>query len=328
MSDPTQRLDDLLNRVEPSLRSRFLEIIAAAKASIDLEALAVLLEAGRLYEALKLVENVGSALAAETTKAFVLAGDETAQFLADALEIIVSFDQVNDNAIAVLRRAKFDLITEFTRQQEEATRYAILDAVRRGLNPRDQALLFRDSIGLTSGQQRMVDNFRRLLEDDPRQALLRELRDGRSDRTIEAALRNGTPLTRDQIEKMVGRYRENMIAFRAEVIARTESLAAVHGGSYEMFRQAVASGQLDEREVYRTWITAKDARVRDSHSTMEGQEQSGLTSFISGAGNHLRFPGDPDAPARDRIQCRCSVVTQLRLFSLNEGAFSSLRAAV
>lgn len=328
MSDPKQSLDDLLARVEPALRSRFLEIIVAAKAALDLDALATLLEAGRLYEALKLVENVGAALASETTKAFILAGDETAAFLADALEVIVSFDGVNDNAVAILRRARFDLITEFTRQQEEATRFAILDAVRRGLNPLDQARLFRDSIGLTSAQQRMVDNFRRLLEDDPRSALLRELRDGRSDRTIEAALRSGTPLTRAQIDRMVERYRDNMIALRAETIARTESLAAVHGGNHEMFRQAIASGQLDERELYRTWITAKDARVRDSHSTMEGQERDGLTAFVSGAGNRLRFPGDPDAPARDRIQCRCSVVSQLRLFSLSEETFSPRQVAV
>lgn len=314
-----QNLNDLLNRVEPALRSRFLEIIVAAKASIDLEALALFLERGDLYNALRLVEGVGRALATETTKAFVLAGDETAAFLSDALEIIVSFDQMNENAVAILQRAQLDLLTEFTRQQREATREAILDAVRRGLNPRDQAVLFRDSIGLTSGQQRMVDNFRRLLEEDPRQALTRELRDARSDRSILSALQRGQPLTRAQINSMVERYRKNMIAYRAEVIARTEALSAVHGGSYEMFRQAISAGQIDERELYRTWHTARDARVRDSHVTMEGQERPGLTPFTSGVGSKLRFPGDPEAPASDRIQCRCAVATRVRLFSLAEG---------
>ena len=314
-----QELERLLNRVEPGLRDRFLEIIKAAKDSIDLAILAALLTEGRYGEALALVEGVGRVLAAETTKVFLLAGEETAAFLTDALEIIVAFDQTNDFAIQVMQRAKLDLISEFTRQQTEATRAAILEGFRLGLNPRDQAILFRDSIGLTAAQQRMVENFRRLLENDPRQALLRELRDGRFDQTIEAALRRGEPLTRAQVEKMVARYRENFLAFRAETIARTEALAAVHGGSFEMFRQAVANGEINPEEMFRTWHTARDARVRDSHVAMEGQRHPGLEPFTSGLGNRLRFPGDPLAPIEDRIQCRCVVTNRLNLLSLASG---------
>lgn len=324
MADSEQSLDDLLAKVEPRLRARFIEIINEAKDLIDVTALALLLEQGRTSEALSMVEDVGRKLASETTKAFVLAGDETAAFLAEALEIIVSFDQTNDLAVAVMREAKLDLIAEFTRQQEEATRAALLEGIRRGLNPLEQATLFRDSIGLTASQQRMVENFRRLLESDPTQALTRELRDGRFDPT----LRRGGPLTREQIDKMVARYRENMLRFRAETIARTEALSAVHGGSYEMFRQAVADGHLTEDEIYRTWVTARDTRVRDHHQSMEGQKRDGLAPFESGLGTSLRYPGDPSAPASDRVQCRCSVVTQVRLFSMSEGAFSAEIAPV
>lgn len=316
---PEQKLDDLLAKVEPRLRARFLEIVNTAKDHLDLATLATLLEQGRVSEALAMVEDVGRSLAAETTKAFILAGDETALFLAEALEIIVSFDQTNDLAVAVMREAKLDLIAEFTRQQEEATRAALLEGIRRGLNPIEQATLFRDSIGLTASQQRMVENFRRLLESDPAEALTRELRDGRFDPT----LRRGGPLTQGQIDRMVARYRENMLRFRAETIARTEALSAVNGGSYEMFRQAIADGLIQEDEIYRTWVTAGDERVRGHHASMEGQKRNGLDPFTSGLGTRLRYPGDPRAPAADRVQCRCNVVTQLRLFSTVEGTSSA-----
>jgi hypothetical protein len=38
---------------------------------------------------------------------------------------------------------------------------------------------------------------------------------------------------------------------------------------------------------------------------MEGQTVKYGEKFVSGLGNELAYPGDPDAPAEDRINCRC-----------------------
>ena len=56
-------------------------------------------------------------------------------------------------------------------------------------------------------------------------ALTYDLRDHRFDATIRRAQREVVPLSQDRIEKMLGRYRERFIKYRAEVIARTESSA-------------------------------------------------------------------------------------------------------
>jgi hypothetical protein len=111
---------------------------------------------------------------------------------------------------------------------------------------------------------------------------------------------------------MVDRYRERYIKHRSEVIARTEALRAVHQGVDEMFEQAFEAGTLDPNELDREWDDSVDARVRHSHSFMNGQRRSVKEPFLSGNGNLIMYPGDPSAPASDSIQCRCAVVTNFK----------------
>jgi len=115
------------------------------------------------------------------------------------------------------------------------------------------------------------------------------------------------PLTNGQIDKMTQRYEQRFINHRANVIARTETTAAVNAGEMEMFQQAIDEGAIEPEDLTNTWITAGDERVRGSHSFMNGQKRPFGTPFQSGAGNLLRFPGDPNAPGSDTIQCRCVI---------------------
>jgi hypothetical protein len=243
-----------------------------------------------------------------------------ADALSRALGVQVSFDATNLRAVNIMAKNRLALVREFTAQQRATTRAALTEGIRAGLNPRAQARAFRGSIGLTETQQRWVSSYRRLLEQNSSQALTRELRDGRFDRTVQAAIRNDRPLTAAQIEKMVERYRERALKYRSEVIARTEALRSVHEGTEEAIRQGVESGQIDATKTRRVWQTAKDERVRSfetggqtSHRSMHNQEQALGVPFESGAGNLLRYPGDPDAPAYETIQCRCVVATRVSL---------------
>lgn len=275
-----------------------------------------LLRAGRFDEALLKVDEAAAHVAAGYGIAFVDAAEGTAKFLADQLEILVNFDRTNLSALSQIQQNQLRMIREFTDSQRLATRYALLQGMQEGLNPRAQAELFRDSIGLTQRQVEAVLNYRRLLEANSAESLQRELRDGRSDRSIEAALRDGEPLPPAQIDRMVERYRQNYISFRAETIARTEALPSVHAGIDAMYRQAIDGGILDPGELTQKWLTAKDSRVRDSHDSMEGQQQPFGEPFVSGKGNHLLYPGDPQAPIDDRAQCRCAKTTRFTVDAL------------
>lgn len=311
--DSRRLLENLIARAEPRIRRRFGEIILRLQRENSLPELARLIETGRIDDALALLGSAANQLAVTVQAVWIGAGSEVAEAMSKALGIQVSFDVTNFAAVNAMQENKLALVREFTAQQRAATREALLDGIQRGLNPREQARAFRESIGLTARQQRAVNNYRRLLEENSAEALTRRLRDARFDRSLQSAIANERPLSRAQIDKMVERYRERYLKYRSEVIARTEALRSVHEGAEESFRQALSEGHFRADEVRRIWNTAKDERVRSTHATMHRQEQAVGVPFISGAGAALRYPGDVGAPPEETIQCRCVVATRVEL---------------
>lgn len=246
----------------------------------------------------------------------ILSGDETALFLANSLRVNVNFDALNERAIQEMSQNKLRLVRQFSDQQRLSTREALEAGVRRGINPRDMAREFKNSIGLTQRQVQAVNNYRDMLIRGDREALRRELRDKRFDRTVDRAIRSGKPLSEEQIDRMVTRYRQKYLKYRAETIARTEALRAVHAGSDEMYAQAVENGTLQANALIQTWKTASNkSNVRDSHKYMHNQKRGIGESFVSGKGNLLRYPGDPNAPGADTVQCRCAKTTRYKEIS-------------
>lgn len=310
-------IERLLRAMEPRILEGFLAAILVAQEQNTLDELAELAVEGRLNEALEDSARAGAASLADLINSIIVeSGQNVSGGMAAAFDQIVSFDQVNFRAVDVMRQNRLRLVTEFVQEQRIATRGALADGIRRGLNPRDTARAFRNSIGLTSRQQQAVENFRRLLTQGSAEALDRDLRDRRFDATVRRAVRGEIVLSTAQVERMTQRYQERFLKFRAEVIARTEALRAVHQGAELAFEQALEDGVIDRDTMERTWLTARDTRVRDTHSTMNGQRRPLGEAFVSGAGNRLRFPGDINAPASETIQCRCSLATRVtRLLS-------------
>jgi hypothetical protein len=92
--------------------------------------------------------------------------------------------------------------------------------------------------------------------------------------------------------------------WRAERIARTESAAAVNGGTYEAHvTRAAATGE----RVRKQWMATGDERVRGSHAAANGQVRDLSQPFDVG-GSDLLFPGDPHGPAHEVINCRCALL--------------------
>lgn len=311
VDDPASRIRSLLDSSESDLRTAFDDIIRQVRDQTTLATLADLIEQGRFQEALESAARAGAQFAAAVNGVYVVAGAATADVIRRQLRVVVSFDTLNARALRVQQANQFRLIQDFTVEQTLAVREALVEGVRTGANPVRQARAFRDTIGLTASQARAVANFRRLLEAGSSEALTRRLRDRRFDPTVRRAVREGVPLAPAQIDRMVDRYRERYVSFRSRVIARTEALRAVHQGTFDMYRQAFDQGLVDPSQVVRTWHTAADERVRGSHVAMNGQERPPGEPFFSGAGNRLDFPGDPEAPPSDTIQCRCVVSTRI-----------------
>ncbi|UFK26760.1 head morphogenesis protein [Roseobacter phage RDJL6] len=314
-TDPADRIWRLIDKADVRFRTALINAVNAARDQYTLAELARLIEAGNIQEALERVAATGAIrLADEYAAVYTLSGQNTAEALEDMLQVLVSFDQVNERAVFHMRQERLRFIREFTASQRNATRSALIDGIERGLNPRDQARNFRASIGLTERQQDAVRNYRRLLSEGSSEALDRRLHDKRflpkGSKARREFLSGERPLTSAQIDKMVERYNERFIKYRSEVIGRTEALRAVHSGNEEMYRQAIDAGQVTVQQLERTWVTARDGRVRDTHS-MLGGEKRGIDEVWETPNGSLRYPGDPDAPPEETVQCRCSLATRI-----------------
>jgi hypothetical protein len=202
--------------------------------------------------------------------------------------------------------SELEFIQNFTDSQRDVVRSALTDALDRGLNPKQAARSFRDAIGLTDNQYKAVQSYRSLLEGGSSEALNRELRDKRSDRTVTGAIERGDVLTGGQIDLMVGRYSDNMVAQRAETIALTESHRAVSQGRFAALQNMADEYGIDDGDVTRTWNAMMDGRERETHGEMDGQQVTGFDEpYVSPSGEELMYPGDPQASAAEIVRCRC-----------------------
>lgn len=317
VDDPGKRIDRILDTQEARIATIFRTSIAALKDELDLNELAGLLEQGRVNEALDRLTYAADQLGAASNVAFVQSGQSTADFLNGAGVARIVFNQVNLNAVAAMQATRLELIREFTAEQRKATSMALVSGVEAGTNPIAAARNFRDSIGLTSTQWTHVASYRAALErvglDDQaaENALSRALRDGRHDKTVRAAARAGRKLPADKIDFMVQRYTERYVKHRAQVIGRTEAMRAVNQGNEEAYRQAIASGEVRAEQLKREWRTRTDGRERRTHLLLNGQEKNWGETWVTENGE-LKYPGDPDAPAKETIQCRCAILTRIR----------------
>lgn len=96
----------------------------------------------------------------------------------------------------------------------------------------------------------------------------------------------------DAIQAEFGFYER----YRAARIARTESGIAGNSGIHEGMVQA---GVKEKR-----WISSRDAKVRDTHIVADGQ-QVGIDEPFDVGGTLLDYPGDPNGPPEEIINCRC-----------------------
>lgn len=168
-------------------------------------------------------------------------------------------------------------------------------------------------IGLTSAQERAVQNFRNSLENRSAEALRRTLRDRRFDPSLIRSIDLDEPLSSAQVSRMVSRYRDRLRRYRANVIARSEVVRAANGGAYHFIESQVRTGKISEDQVRRFWHYIPDARVREAHSAVPSMNPGGVgprEAFQTPLGP-LRFPGDPRGTASNTINCRCAISYQI-----------------
>lgn len=295
----------LLDNATDDIQETFLRLIGQARGVRTLEEIADLITAGRITEALDMMEEVGPSFVNAFEAAYLAAGLSTANLIRNRVATLIDFNQLNIRSINALQRERLRLVQNLTIGQRQASLLAIQDGLAQGVSSTVIARRLKSSIGLSTRQVQASRNFRRLLETNNLRTLQFRLRDRRFDATIRRAAREGIVLTQTQIDRMVLRYEERALRRRSLDIARSEALRAVNMADEEMWQQAVEAGVVDPDQLVSIWFTASDERVRTSHALMHEQERPFNEPFLSGNGNLLMFPGDPSAPGNDTINCRC-----------------------
>lgn len=317
LTEELARLDALLARQEAAIRAAFDQYVRELKSPAMVKEIADLIDRGDIEGALRIVDTYVSRMASVLPRNFVAAGTAEASALASLFasmkpRVAVSFNAGDPVAAALMRSATLSFIREFTDRQRAATRFALAESIARGDGSAAAARAFRSSIGLTERQNRSVMRYRALLENLSAQALDVGLRDHRFDPTVRRAVDSDTPLTPSQIDRMVEAYARRKLISRSQTIARTEGVRTMSEARDEAFRQMMETSGIDPALVDEIWNSTRDNRTRETHREMNLQVVPYGQPFVSPSGARLRYPGDPNAPADEVINCRCHKTRQIR----------------
>lgn len=303
-----EQLEALTTRLENKLRAGWRAMIRGIK---DENALAAIEAKVARYEVGNLVEGIEGAVkqfTADLADGYSFAGRTAARHIDAQISRAFRFDLVDPDVQQWMRGTADAIARPLVEEQAAVARRVWQQGMRRGFTPRMIAEEIQGSIGLNVQQVDQVYRYRDLLEaQDFRRAMTYQLADGRYDIALARAARDRTPFSRERINSMVSKYRDNWVRHRSNVVALTEAQNATHAGVEEATKQAVDQRFIPRTAVVRVWITRGDHKVRDSHAPMHGQQRAIGEPFVSGYGNRLMFPGDRNAPIGERVHCRCKV---------------------
>jgi hypothetical protein len=226
--------------------------------------------------------------------------------------------ETNPRLFEPLRQEALRRVRRLTDETLQAIRDELDAGLAAGENPLAIARRIRDleGFGLTARQRQAVVNYRReLTSGRVGAAAARDLHDRR------LSLTNLTP---EKVDRLVARYRERMLAYRARTIARTETMWASNRGNQLVWEALVERGAL-QAEVRRFWVvapeTATSAAVRPTSggpcprclatAALNPDGRGMQEPFLTESGELLDAP--PLHP-----NCRCLVFHQPRFFTLAE----------
>ena len=211
-----------------------------------------------------------------------------------------TFSITRQSAAEKLRNQTTRALERIESEQRKVITETIARGVEEGKRPRDIAVQIKRNLPLTSKQERAVANYEWSLRTGNKDALRRELRDKRFDRTVAG----DKVLTNEQIDKMVAGYRRKMVSYRAKTIAQTEAHGAINWARHETAKQSAS-----DQDMIKTWITRRDVDVRDSHESIDDQKRGLDEPFVAPSGALLLTPGDTSlgATAGEVVNCRCFV---------------------
>jgi SPP1 gp7 family putative phage head morphogenesis protein len=170
------------------------------------------------------------------------------------------------------RRRAANLVTAATATAKKAIRSIVVRSIEGQFSPIAAARLIRDVIGLDPRRAQAVANYRESLGD------------------------------RADVADLTSKYANELLAERAEAIARTETMEALNEGQLEAWRDAQEEGLLSE-DATKTWLATEDERLCPICEYLDGQTVALDEDFVGEDGELY------DAPTA-HVNCRCSMTVR------------------
>ena len=303
----------LLAKLERKLSLSYIIGINNIRDSVKQKEVVQALQAGQVSSVQNLVdrERVNASMA-DFKKDLRLAYVSGGELAENAGGIDIQFNPFDNVTSTFINAYVANKVVEITDDIQKTIGETALINVSNGVNPLVTAREIRGSIGLTTNQYKAVQRYRENLENLDSYALERKLRDKRFDSTVSRAIQNDTPLSKEQINKMVKRYEQRYIKYRSETIARTESTRLTNQGDSEYWQQVEKDGRIPSQALRSFWIYTKDGKARETHSTIPSLNPDGVpfnTEFRTLVGA-VKRPGTFPV-AGENINCRCRLFTRI-----------------
>lgn len=315
----------LIAELEPKMKSAFLQSIAEAKQDIDWEALINALTARNVDAAIAALNMEPAAFQAyysAKAAAFEAGGVLAAKTINPPPigKVAFRFDMSNPQAEAWIKQNVANLIAERSDEVKAKAREVIYQGYAKGRHPNDIA---RDLAGRMENGRRKggaiflgdqlegyAASMRRRLESGDASEIAKikmmRRRDHTFDNLLDAAIA-GRKLSDSDINRMVARYEDRLLAYRAETIARTETGMAVMSGRRQEWQQAADKLGYDPTDaVIKTWRHGGGVREpRVDHQMMNGVSVTGLNTPFKFGSVEMQHALDPAGGAEHCANCTC-----------------------
>lgn len=231
------------------------------------------------------------------------------------------WDMENPAATRYLQNVSSQLVTSMVEGQNAAIRTAITEGYSRGQGPRQIALDLVGRrqpngrrqggvVGLDGRQQATRARVARRLEMGEYSDLLRMTN---RDKSLDAMLRRGQPLTEAQKQRYLKVHTNKALKTRGDRIARTETAQAVETARYDAFNEGLGRTGYPPEAVIKTWLHGGGGmNPRDQHIAMNRVQVNGLnTPFNMPDGSSMQYTHDPSGGANNIVNCTCD--TRIRV---------------
>ncbi len=286
----------IADKLAPQIRRTFLQAIEALKEQVPVNQITELLEAGNLTAVLEALQGT-----ADLTPIRQAIQDAVEQVAAPtAIGFGLTFDAVNERAIRWAREHSGRLITQVSNETQTAVADIISRSLREGTEPRRQARLIREIVGLTRRDAGAVDRF------------------------LQGAVDSG--MLRTRAEQQAERMARRLLSRRATNIARSETIRAANMGSQLAWEAAQDAGLLPP-QTFKVWIATEDSRTCPICAVLDGnvvrlgdsfniEEEAtsfdidGSTITVAGTRPLRRPTTELQPPAHPACRCSTGIVTQ------------------